>query len=386
MPARGKILLFFCLAFLFFFSLFFLPSFSWAMELVLSQVPTEAAVGQEFEVYFYYQTTVKEGKYYLRPCFYLEGATSYFGCIKNNQADWACGSQADKTAYFEIETDNQGIWEGSLVIKADGGEGDYQLKIKRYTVGGSDEDSNSLPIKILALTPSLTPSSEPATTPSPAPAFSPTKATYQINEVKDEVGTIVPNAKVYLDDEYLHHYAPEILTFCEDCQCDSFVSCGFGEHNFKLVKSGYQDWSETRTISPGDYYQVDPIMEPEEEDSGSSPTSTPASSPTPSLVPTKTPTPTPETEDLIESESTEEAFFNFREEENQSAEKDQKGEVLGKSAKGRKDFLSLVLIGGGMIFISLAWGFWKTGQLPILAGLKRRRQNRALDKKVEIEL
>ena len=96
----------------------------------------------------------------------------------------------------------------------------------------------------------------------PTPTRTPAKATYQINKVKNEDGDILSSVKVYIDDQYIHHYAPEVLEFCDECYCDDDkeVECGFGEHTIRLEKSGYQDWTEAKVINAGDSHIVDPIM------------------------------------------------------------------------------------------------------------------------------
>ena len=64
----------------------------------------------------------------------------------------------------------------------------------------------AIPIIVITATP----------TPSPEPA----KATYQINEVKNEKGEVLSSVKIYVDDQYVHHYAPEVLEFGDDYYCD----------------------------------------------------------------------------------------------------------------------------------------------------------------------
>lgn len=110
--------------------------------------------------------------------------------------------------------------------------------------------------------PTASPTSFPTSTnqpPTPTPTSTP-NATYKINEVKDQNGQTLSSVKIYVDDVYIHHYAPETLTFCEGCKCDTEVSCGFGEHTIKLEKTGFQNWSETKNIISGETYEVNPVM------------------------------------------------------------------------------------------------------------------------------
>jgi len=123
----------------------------------------------------------------------------------------------------------------------------------------------------------------------PRICFAVNKVIYQINKSKDENGKELSWVKIYVDGFYIHHLDDETLKFCDICFCDrdKKVSCNFGEHEIGLKKTGYQDWSEARTISADDEpYEVNPVMKLIE------PTATPSPSPTPSLTPTVTPTPT----------------------------------------------------------------------------------------------
>ncbi|MFC1727302.1 lamin tail domain-containing protein [Patescibacteria group bacterium] len=164
-------------------------------------------------------------------------------------------------------------------------------------------------------TPSPTPteSSEPTATPfpTPTPTDSPTSASYQINDAKNEDGETINNAKVYVDGVYLHHYAPETLTFCDGCSCDDYVGCGFGEHTIKVEKGGYEDWSETRSINAGDGIEVNPVLNSADSSSVSTPTLslTPTLTPTPSSSPTPVPSVSPVPEGEVLGEKSDQEFF-----------------------------------------------------------------------------
>jgi len=153
------------------------------------------------------------------------------------------------------------------------------------------DDICLLPTPTLLLSPVL-PTATPVTaiTATPTPSPRPVKATYQINEVKNEKGEVLSSVKIYVDDQYIHHYAPEVLEFCNSCYCDDDkkVACGFGEHVIRLEKNGYQDWEETKEIKVGDAYLVNPVMAflP-------SPTPSPTATPVSSLSPTGRISPSP---------------------------------------------------------------------------------------------
>lgn len=135
---------------------------------------------------------------------------------------------------------------------------------------------------------SPTPSPSSALSPSPIslPTSTPTQTqtatgTYKINEVKNGDGEVLSSVKIYVDGVYTHHYAPEMITFCEGCKCDTYVDCGFGEHTIKLEKNGYEAWSQTKIFNTGDIYEVSPVMNPTGSSSNSnssSNTSIPAKS------------------------------------------------------------------------------------------------------------
>ncbi len=88
----------------------------------------------------------------------------------------------------------------------------------------------------------------------------PNSATYNIYTVKDDTGDSLSNVKIYLDGVYIHHYAPETLTFCSDCVCDGEYDCRFGNHIIRLEKKGYEDWSRSVNIEERMIYDVNPVM------------------------------------------------------------------------------------------------------------------------------
>lgn len=117
----------------------------------------------------------------------------------------------------------------------------------------------------------------------PKAVFAQTNVSYKINEVKNGSGVVLSQVKINVDGVYLHHYAPEIISFCEGCSCDGYVSCGFGQHTITLQKDGFIDWTDTRTINIGESFEVNPVM------TEVAPTSIPTDEPT--SIPTSVPTP-----------------------------------------------------------------------------------------------
>lgn len=146
-----------------------------------------------------------------------------------------------------------------------------------------------------ASTPTNSPSLTPTQTPTAkAPSPTPTPfAILQINKPKDESGKELDNVKVYLDDVYLHCYAPEELVFCSHCACKTssgeYGNCDFGHHTIKLVKTGYQDWIKEIEIAAGENQVINPQM----KQLSSTPTPTPSPTSLPSPTPTYSSTPSP---------------------------------------------------------------------------------------------
>lgn len=141
--------------------------------------------------------------------------------------------------------------------------------------------------------------------PSPSPSASSNssstvQATYKINEIKDSKGNTISSVSIYVDNQYIHHYAPETLNFCENCQCYSSVSCGFGNHTIRLEKEGYEDWSETKDFSSGNNFEVNPQMST--EGSATSPSPSPSRSPSASSKSSVKPSSTPIDDESSETE------------------------------------------------------------------------------------
>jgi len=196
--------------------------------------------------------------------------------------------------------------------------------------------------------PSPSPSPSPSSNLNPSPSPSSSSKTsskngiYKINEVKDENGEGLSSVLIYVDNIYIHHYTPEILTFCDGCRCNNYVDCGFGIHTIRLEKNNFNNWSETKTINLEDYYEVNPIMQPID-------LSSPSPSPTPTpIIPSKSPSPIPTRLDLVGESATsspdETTRLDLVGAESQTTES---GEVLGEKKKNSFT-LSLVLIGLGL--------------------------------------
>ena len=100
----------------------------------------------------------------------------------------------------------------------------------------------------------------PSATPTNTPTSS--QGIVQVDKAKDQDGNEFDDkdrVKIYIDGTYINHYAPETLTFCDGCFCKS-APCGFGSHNIRLEKSGYEDWSEPFTVNAGDFLKLNPVL------------------------------------------------------------------------------------------------------------------------------
>lgn len=144
----------------------------------------------------------------------------------------------------------------------------------------------------------------PAPTASATPSPSPSQATVNIAEAIDANGQVLNTVKIFIDDTYINHYAPETLTFCDGCFCNSVV-CGFGNHTFRFEKSGYVSYEKSENIEFGGNYQINPVLSEEEDISETESTSPPSQSPkTPSSFSVSLPlssTPKPQKTDIAEN-------------------------------------------------------------------------------------
>jgi len=222
--------------------------------------------------------------------------------------------------------------------------------------------TNNAGVLLPTLTPTPTQVFTPTLTPTPIPIL---KATYKINEVKDKNGNVLSSVKIYVDGVYIHHYAPETLTFCDGCKCDTYVDCGFGSHIIELQRTGYQDWSEEINIKAGDGLEVSPVMEKEENNL---PTSTSTSTPTLILTSKLTPTPTPK---IIPTEATKSGEVLGEEEEATAGgfyplEATEEGEKIEEETpEGKKNsknkILGGIFIGVGLVALfGAAFSLWYT--------------------------
>ncbi len=218
-----------------------------------------------------------------------ESSTSYFGKLKNEQDNWIeIGSLSDCSNYYFYDGDKD-----IISIKTKIGEekeaGTYYIKAHRITstCGSSKSTDNNYEISLILPSPSPEPS--PTEVDSAEPSAEPEQALVKIEEVKDEDKEEINSVKIYLDDKYLKHYAPEEIEFCDDCE-DNQVKCNFGKHVFKLEKSGYHTWEQEKNIEKGKEYIISVVLDKIEPKVQPLPSPSELTvSPAPSPVPTPSP-------------------------------------------------------------------------------------------------
>lgn len=228
-------------------------------------IPSEININQTFDIQGEI-TGVQSGQaYYVKCRLGLSSSNLSEGQTYNSiSSSWLSDTSAwSEMPFFEV-TNNNLNFSFSCRIKSGVDPGDKIiflracLKQNDGSCNSSFQSTSGVTFKSLVeMMPTLTPTPLLTLTPTPTiniMLLTPTPkpvATYKINEVKDKEGETLSNVKVYIDDVYLHHYTPEVITFCNDCQCDDYVSCGFGQHTIKLEKTGYDNWQENKIISSG---------------------------------------------------------------------------------------------------------------------------------------
>src|SRR5258708_4286199 len=122
---------------------------------------------------------------YIRPVFYKQGTSDYFGCALSSGA-YYCGTD-DYTNYTHIT----GPGSITLSIHSDSsstnykktGIGDYAFKVRRCTVSAagnascSYDSSEQYPVHVTQVTPAPTASATPVPTVTPSPIPTPTPTT-----------------------------------------------------------------------------------------------------------------------------------------------------------------------------------------------------------------
>jgi len=314
--------------------------------IVINSYPSSSIAGYEMEIGYTSTQLDPNTNYYIKS---LGGFNDYeVQTFNSGLSIWLAWNNA-WSDMPQITSSTEGTISVTLKarFKEDATSGTKNLRIRIRKVG-TDTNYDSPPVVIDVSTPPPSPSPSPSSNLNPSPSPSSSSKTsskngiYKINEVKDENGEGLSSVLIYVDNIYIHHYTPEILTFCDGCRCNNYVDCGFGIHTIRLEKNNFNNWSETKTINLEDYYEVNPIMQPID-------LSSPSPSPTPTpIIPSKSPSPIPTRLDLVGESATsspdETTRLDLVGAESQTTES---GEVLGEKKKNSFT-LSLVLIGLGL--------------------------------------
>jgi hypothetical protein len=290
----------------------------------------------------------------------ISSGSSYIGYVKNNDANWIkTGTlSSDKldsrcTNYFKISGDGEYLLSLKIGDDNEISNGIYVVKAHRFTsTCGSYIESGEESSQVLNI---ILPTPPPTPTPPAAPTFAPeSKSTYVINNARDNSGNNLSSVKIYIDGNYTGNYAPETYTFCDGCKCGTNkVNCSFGEHSFKLERSGYEDWNDVETINSGGSYSRDPVLNKIETSSETAtPTPAPTALPTPTPTPKPTKSPTPSSSATLEGSS--EPSVAVLGLQDQSANNDPSSSSA-ETGQGQKfPIASVLLIGFGLIFFGIA--------------------------------
>jgi len=152
----------------------------------------------------------------------------------------------------------------------------YKVRIKKDGSGTNYYDSQefaltvdlkpspiSTPTSTMAPTSTNTPTPTAASTATPMPTAVPV-AHCRLAAANDGNGNELASVKVYVDGQYIHHYLPEDLKFCDGCYCDDAhrVSCSLGNHRLRAHRDGYQDWQWENNFLAGETYRQQPVLAP----------------------------------------------------------------------------------------------------------------------------
>jgi len=328
-----------------FFLTFFLllPSFVKAeTSILINSCPSQVNKLGEFEISFTVQLETQTEYYYKGRV----GQGSTLNKAETYNGEWL--GDSDSWSKFPIlKTNDTGSFSGNakLRIKDSALEGENKLILRVRKIGTDNNLDSSekdlivnLAVEIISPSPSIL---------SPQPSVS-TNATYKINDVKDENGNVLTSVKIYVDGVYAHHYAPETLTFCDNCE-----DGGFGQHTIRLEKAGYQDWSDTKDLYSGNSYEISSQMTAMQDSLSSSVSTTKLTSPSPTLKPSSKAS-------QIGSQTRAQTFFNST----ASAIASSSGQVLAgelsaspqASTDSPKILIPLAISGVGLLLAGFAFG------------------------------
>jgi hypothetical protein len=151
---------------------------SFATAPILTNVPSEIIISQEFTVDASFSGLLASRIYRLRIAFSKEGQTSYFGETWNGTTWYSAESPINYSQFYIVTTDMTGSWSGQVkgrvsygIQNFDGTLGTYTFKIGRYTEAGTSATwSTPIQVQITEIsTPTITPTDIPQVTPTAMP-------------------------------------------------------------------------------------------------------------------------------------------------------------------------------------------------------------------------
>lgn len=168
---------------LIFATLFFLlATIVFASAPNISNTPSEINLDSQFAVSASMDGLSANTTYRMRIVLATQGSSNYFGSTFNG-SEWYNGtpSPIDYTKFQTITTDQNGAWSGDIQGKVENsdpnftsGGGTYDLKVGRYTAGGSSATwSNVVAVNLIAPSPAPSPTPNPSPSPTPSPIPTP---------------------------------------------------------------------------------------------------------------------------------------------------------------------------------------------------------------------
>lgn len=189
---------------LFFIFFIFAASPIFAADISFSNSPPTIQKDQEVVIDVSLSGAASNTVNYIRAAFYhADSPTSYFGQVFNHQNTWYNGtpSPIDAKQFLEVQVNNDGAWSGQLKIKVDTdssyfkGNGQYFLKVGRYTASATSVSNWSSPsqIEIQGVQPSPTLTTKPAPTEKPTNTPKPIKTPTPVKSITSAVVVTIPS-------------------------------------------------------------------------------------------------------------------------------------------------------------------------------------------------
>lgn len=223
---------------------FIFPKKIQAITISISDAPSSISQTEPFTIAVLISGS-SEGTNYLRVDLYKDGTSNYFG-ETHNGSSWY--GESDYSQYFPITIPWSGQIQGRFgnpaPIKYDG-QGQYKLKIRRYTASGKSYDfSEAVNIVIETLS---TPTAVPTATATPTPPTIPTPITIPLSLTPtNPVAALTPTA---VPISYNNIYLSEFMAYPETDQ-NEWVEL-YNANNFTVyLVNWYIDDIENAGSSP----------------------------------------------------------------------------------------------------------------------------------------